>query len=69
MYKILNKIFGWDYILWHDSATQGVSRVYLDGMGRVWCWVYPSIDVAKIITKPKEVIWLTCSPDKYFKKS
>lgn len=67
MYKILNWFFGWDYIAWSNWADQGIAKVRIDGMGRVWYWRYRSISSADYIIDPKDVIWLTCSPSKYFK--
>ena len=66
IYKLLNKLFGWDYIGWSNPADQGVARVHVDGMRRVWYWQYKSIKAVNIIEDPEKVIWLTCSPNKYF---
>ena len=66
IYKLLNKLFGWDYIQWSNSAAQGVARVHVDGMRRVWYWRYKGTKVVDIIEDPAKVIWLTCSPNKYF---
>lgn len=69
IYKLLNKLFGWDYIGWSNSAADGVARVHVDGMRRVWYWQYKSIKATNIIEDPAKVIWLTCSPNKYFPPS
>lgn len=69
IYKLLNKLFGWDYIQWENSADARIARVHVDGMGRVWYWQYKSIKAVKIIEDPAKVIWLTCSPNKYFPPS
>ena len=69
IYKLLNKLFGWDYIQWENSADARIARVHVDGMGRVWYWQYKSIKAVEIIVDPTKVIWLTCSPDKYFPPS
>lgn len=66
MYRLLHWLFGWDYIQWSNSAHQGVARVYVDGMGRVFYWRYKVTKLVDIIQKPEQVIWLTCEPDKYF---
>ena len=63
---LLNKLFGWDYVVWNNSADNGIARVRRDGMGRIWYWRYRMISVADFITDPSKVIWLTCSPTKYF---
>ena len=69
IYKLLNKLFGWDYISWSNSAADGVARVHVDGMRRVWYWRYKGTKVVDIIEDPAKVIWLTCSPNKYFPPS
>lgn len=67
IYSILHRLFGWDYIQWRNCVDQGAARVRVDGMGRVWYWRYRSTKVADFISKPEQVLWLTCSPYKYFK--
>ena len=67
IYNILHLLFGWDYIHWKNSADSGVARVRVDGIGRVWYWRYRSIKRADLIERPEQVLWLTCSPDKYFR--
>jgi hypothetical protein len=78
IYKLLNKLFGWDYIQLRYPPNEGVSRVQLDGMNRVWHWqirvtILANISyddkVIHIIQRPEDVMWLTCSPDKYFPPS
>ena len=69
IYKLLNKLFGWDYIQWENSADQGIARVHVDGLNRVFYWRYKSTKVVDIILDPAKVIWLTCSPNKYFRPS
>lgn len=66
---ILNKLFGWDYIVWRNSCDGGIARVRLDHNNRVWYWRYKSTRVRDIIQKPSEVLWITCSPQKYFKET
>ena len=66
MYKLLNYLFGWDYIAWDNSVARGVARVFTTPDGNVCYWRYKSIKVIDIINKPNEVIWLTCPPSKYF---
>jgi len=68
MYKILNKLFGWDYILWQNCASQGIARIHVSPEGKIWYWRYKNIKVADIILHPRDVkLWLTCHPDKYLK--
>lgn len=31
MYRLLNWMFGWDYILWRNSCDGGISRIRQDG--------------------------------------
>ena len=66
IWKLLHKLFGWDYIVWENSADSGIARVYVDRMNRVFYWRYRSTKVLDVIKKPEQVIWLTCSPIKYF---
>lgn len=66
IYSILHLLLGWDYIHWGNLVDQGVARVRVDGHGRVWYWRYRSINVADVIHKPDDVLWLTCKPEKYF---
>lgn len=67
MYKLLHKLFGWDYIQWQNEADHGIARVIIDISGRVCYWRYKGIRVLDEITDPKKVYWLTCSSHKYFK--
>jgi hypothetical protein len=66
MYKLYNKLFGWNYIAWKNSADQGVARVFVDGSGKICYFRYKNTKVIDEIYKPDQVIWLTCSPNKYF---
>lgn len=68
MWKLWNKWFGWDYIQWRNSAAMGVARVNTDGNGVTWYWRYKNIGVADRVTDKDQVIWLTCSPNKYMNK-
>jgi hypothetical protein len=65
MWRILHRLFGWDYVAWWNSADQGIARVHVDGMDRVYYWPYKCIASADFITEPERVIWLTCRPEKY----
>lgn len=66
MWRLMHLLFGWDYIAWRNSADQGVARVRLDGLGRVWYWRYRTTSLADFVREPNQVLWLTCSPEKYF---
>ncbi len=65
MYKLLNKLFGWDYIQWRNTASQGIARVNKDGNGVCWYWRYKNTSLADVIKDKEQVIWLTCEPSKY----
>lgn len=67
MYKLWHRLFGWDYIYWSNGVSSGVSRVEKDGEGNLVYWKISSMqqDLTKI-TSPKDVVWLTCNPKKYF---
>ena len=66
MWRLLNKLFGWDYIYWENSAGQGIARVYTGVDEGVWYWRYKSTTLIDIIESPNQVMWLTCKPIKYF---
>jgi len=65
MYKLLNLIFGWDYIQWSNFSDRGIARVHLDGNGRIFYWRYKTTRVADEIKHAKQVLWLTCKPEKF----
>ena len=66
MWKLNHWLFGWDYVYWENSATQGISRVYKAESGQIYFYQFKVINVIKKITHPDDVLWLTCSPSKYF---
>ena len=65
MWKLLNNIFGWDYIQWSNSADSGVARVHKEHGGKCWYWRYKTTHLADVIKEPGQVLWLTCEPSKY----
>lgn len=65
IYKLLNYIFGWDYIAWQNSADQGIARVRVDHCGTVFYWRYRNTKVVDRICDGDGVLWLTCRPEKY----
>ena len=67
MYKILNYIFGWDYIYWRNTASQNIARVFLTADGKAVYWRYKNISVLDEIKTKDQVLWLTCNPEKYMK--
>lgn len=64
-YKILNYLFGWDYVLWNNSADTGIARVRILPDGKVFYWRYISTNVFDEIKSADQVFWLTCLPEKY----
>lgn len=66
MYKLFNKLFGWDYIYWKNSADQGIRRVRKACSGEVYYVRYSVLNYIDVIKTPDQVIWLTCKPLKYF---
>lgn len=67
MYKLWNYLFGWDYVIWENSAAQGIARVKVLPDGTLGYWRYKITNVFDEIKEPKQVKWLTCKPDKYIK--
>lgn len=68
MYKLLNFLFGWDYIYWRNSIDSGIARIRTSPDGTVWFWRYKSIKVIDKIEYKNDVMWLTCQPEKYLTK-
>lgn len=66
MYKLLHKLFGWDYIAWNNSADHGIAKVIVLPDGKICYYRYKSTKLIDIIHEPKQVLWLTCKPEKYF---
>lgn len=71
MYKILNKLFGWDYIFWASETPegfryQGITKIITlpDGSSHFWVKGF----LCKIDNKEFQIKFLTCKPDKYIKK-
>lgn len=65
LYKLKNRLFGWDYIAWRNFAADGVARVHVSDDGVVWYWRYKNTHVIDRIVRAEQVIWLTCHPEKY----
>lgn len=67
-YKLLNKLFGWDYIHWENCVSSGIARIHIDAEGRPYYWRYK---IAKCLdhldrVPSNEITWLTCKREKYF---
>lgn len=69
MYKLLNKIFGWDYISWQNTCDDGIARVFKTKCGKVVYLRYKHTKVLDIIKNKDQVLWLKCEPEKYLKES
>ena len=67
MIKLLNYLFGWDYIYWANWADHGISRVLRDAEGNPYYYRYKATKVIDKIIIARQVIWLTCLPSKYMK--
>ena len=65
-YQLFHKVFGWDYIVWKNTADQGIARVQTLPSGEVYYWRYKLTKVVDIVKNSDQVLWLTCSPAKYF---
>ena len=65
MWKFWNKLFGWDYIFWNNTADQGIARVYKDGNNNPYYFQYRVLNLIEPIRKESDVIWLTCKSNKY----
>ncbi len=71
MYKILNKLFGWDYIYWEDRFNSGIS--FDSGISKLIVLPDKSVHfkhrgyIVSVIDTEFIVKWLTCTPDKYIK--
>jgi hypothetical protein len=68
MWRLMHKLFGWDYVQWRNATDQGIARVHVEGTGRVWYWRYKGSHVADVIADRRQVLWLTCKPGKYMQQ-
>jgi hypothetical protein len=68
MWKIWNKLFGWDYISWKNSAAQGIARVNKGHNGECWYFRYKTTRRIDKVESADQVVWLTCKPEKYLSK-
>lgn len=67
-YKLLHKIFGWDYIHWENYADSGIARLCLSADGELYYWRYKTTKVLDKIPKDSaKITWLTSKPEKYIK--
>lgn len=66
MYKILNKLFGWDYVLFKDPQWLNrncISSVSKTPNGDIV--VRDSCEDITLLKRMRDVTWLTCKPEKY----
>ncbi|MDC7221562.1 MAG: hypothetical protein PQJ59_16630 [Spirochaetales bacterium] len=75
IYKILNLIFGWDYVYYDytnneypRSRKHGIGRVFVTYDGQVSLWLDKQEHDLLKIPSPEAVNWLTCDSEKYFLK-
>lgn len=67
IYRLMHLLFGFDYVYWDNGVFgNGVARVFISGTGQVVYWRYKFTKVLDVIKHPKNVVWLTCEPEKYF---
>ena len=67
MYKLLHKLFGWDYLQWYNYTDQGIARIHVTPDGVAYYWRYKHTKVIDLIEYNKKVLFLTCRRDKYIK--
>jgi hypothetical protein len=65
IYKLLSHYFGWDYIT-SKYNEEGIFRVRVSHENDIYIWRWKGLKKAWIVENPKEWIWLTCNPEKYF---
>ena len=66
IYKIMNYIFGWDYIVWNYCGGKGVSRIRVLPNGNIYYLRHGAYDSFQEINKESDVkAWLTCDKSKY----
>jgi hypothetical protein len=67
MYKLLNLLFGWDYVYWTNGCDSGIARVREAPDNTIWFFRYRITNIIDKIKNPEDVTWLTCHPSKYFR--
>lgn len=66
MWRLWNKLFGWDYIAWrfkYSGQSGGISRVIVDKNETPHIHYYGG--VYKKFSDVTDIVWLTCKPEKY----
>jgi hypothetical protein len=65
MYKILHRLFGFDYIQYSFYYYKTVkARIAILPDGTIGFWIAGTFFK---LYSPDHIIWLTCKPEKYFK--
>jgi hypothetical protein len=65
MYKILNKLFGWDYVYYYDGYFgRGFARIHTYPDGSV-CFFDTWGRMTKLPSRKYDIRFLTCKPEKY----
>ena len=73
MYKILNFLFGWDYIKWSNYADEGIARIKTDADGVHYFTLYWITGCTATLEEyttgrgERKILWLTCKSEKYLK--
>jgi len=69
MWRLWNKLFGWDYVAWNNCVANGIAKIFLDGDGNVCFYRYKSTNVIDKVHDyhMTNVIFLTCPRSKYIK--
>jgi hypothetical protein len=66
MYKILNKLFGWDYVFYsyYGYINRGIARIHTYPDGSV-CFFDSFGRMIKLPSDSYSIQFLTCKPEKY----
>lgn len=65
MYKLFNKIFGWDYVIKITVFSTYIVRIRKAKCGKVYYKHW--FDYGEVL-HAENYIWITCEPEKYIKK-
>ena len=69
MYKLLNNLFGWDYLYWENSCSSGIARIHVTPDGNTWYYRYKITKLVDQLTQQHinsyNIMFLTCHKIKY----
>lgn len=68
MWRLWNKLFGWDYIAWQNTCDGRIAKVRRGD--DIYFIQYESTGVVISLTNPPDhykITWLTCLKSKYIK--